>query len=197
MVASLAACATPGGDSGEPSRSPARTGSAGASSGSASGSSAGASGASSATAADPRDKDLPTETVRPTGKADWVAVYETPPGTRYGDQRVIYVDRASVQPNKVEKLTYFLARTREVSPSSARAKVQELAVICEGTPMAPATSLRGEGTEDGSGNISMKRVPGGVTSVSQFSTQRVRADANNPNTFIVRAICLLGLDGRR
>ena len=41
----------------------------------------------------------------------------------------VYVDRASVQPNKVEKLTYFLARTREVSPSSARAKVQELAEI--------------------------------------------------------------------
>lgn len=130
-------------------------------------------------------------------KSQWVAVYETPPGTRYGEQRVIYLDRTSVQPQPLENLTYYLGRTREVSPGSAKARIQELAVLCEGTPIAPATSLRGEGTEESAGNYSMKRAPVALTSVSQFSTQRIRRDSNNPNTFIVRAICLLGTEGGR
>ncbi len=181
----LAACATPDGGapaSDRPSASP-------------SASEARPASRETPAAADPRD--LPTETVKPTGKADWVAVYESPPEARYADQRVIFVDRASVQPNKLENVTYFVARTREVSRSATRGKIQELAVICEGTPMAPATALRGEGTEDASGGIAMKRAPGVLNSLSQFSTQRVRIDANNPNTFIVRAICMLGLEGNR
>jgi hypothetical protein len=135
------------------------------------------------------------ETARPAGKVEWVAVYESPPGTRYNEQRVIYVDRNSVEPHSLEKLTYYLARTREVSRTGAKPKIQEIAVLCEGAPNAPATSLRGEGTEESSGSYSLKRAATPITSVSQFSTQRLRVDANNPNTFIVRAICLLGTGG--
>jgi hypothetical protein len=137
----------------------------------------------------------PTETSRPTGKVDWVAVFESPPGAKYSEQRVIYVDRNSVQPASLDKLTYYLARTREVTRSGAKPKIQEIAVICEGTPLAPATSLRGEGTEEGGGSYSLKRAATPLTSISQFSTQRLRADASNPNTFIVRAICMLGTGG--
>jgi hypothetical protein len=137
----------------------------------------------------------PTETSRPTGKVEWVAVFESPPGAKYSDQRVIYVDRNSVEPHSLDKLTYYLARTREVTRSGAKPKIQEIAVLCEGTPIAPATSLRGEGTEESGGSYSLKRAATPLTSVSQFSTQRVRADANNPNTFIVRAVCLLGTGG--
>ena len=137
----------------------------------------------------------PTETTRPTGKVEWVAVYESPRDAKYSEQRVIYVDRNSVQPHPLEKLTYYLARTREVTRSGGKPKVQEIAVICEGTPIAPATSLRGEGTEENGGAYSLKRAATPLTSVSQFSTQRVRADANNPNTFIVRAVCMLGTGG--
>lgn len=139
--------------------------------------------------------ETPTETTRPTGKVEWVAVFESPPGAKYGEQRVIYVDRNSVQPHPLENLTYFLARTREVSRSGAKPKIQEIAVLCEGTPIAPATSLRGEGTEESGGSYSLKRAAGSLTSVSQFSTQRLRPDANNPNTFIVRAVCMLGTGG--
>ena len=32
-----------------------------------------------------------SETVRGDGKPDWAAVYETPPGTRYREQQLIYV----------------------------------------------------------------------------------------------------------
>ena len=136
-----------------------------------------------------------TETSKPSGKVEWVAVYESPQGARYNEQRVIYVDRNSVEEHSLDKLTYYLARTREVSRSGAKPKIQEIAVLCEGAPIAPATSLRGEGTEESSGSYSLKRAATPLTSVSQFSTQRVRADANNPNTFIVRAICMLGTDG--
>ena len=137
----------------------------------------------------------PTETTRPTGKVEWVAVYESPRDAKYSEQRVIYVDRNSVQPHPLDKLTYYLARTREVTRSGSKPKIQEIAVICEGTPIAPATSLRGEGTEESGGTYSLKRAAAPLTSVSQFSTQRVRADANNPNTFIVRAVCMLGTGG--
>jgi hypothetical protein len=41
----------------------------------------------------------------------------------------------------------------------------------------------------------LKRAATPLTSISQFSTQRLRADASNPNTFIVRAICMLGTGG--
>ena len=122
-------------------------------------------------------------------------MYESPQGARYNEQRVIYVDRNSVEEHSLDKLTYYLARTREVSRSGAKPKIQEIAVLCEGAPIAPATSLRGEGTEESSGSYSLKRAATPLTSISQFSTQRVRADANNPNTFIVRAICMLGTDG--
>ncbi len=135
------------------------------------------------------------ETARPAGKVEWVAVYESPPGTRYNEQRVIYVDRNNVEPHSLDKLTYYLARTREVSRTGAKPKIQEIAVLCEGAPVAPATSLRGEGTEESSGSYSLKRAATPITSVSQFSTQRLRVDANNPNTFIVRAICMLGTGG--
>lgn len=136
-----------------------------------------------------------SETARPEGKVDWVAVYESPPGTRYNEQRVIFVDRNSVQPHPLGELTYYLARTREVSRSGGKPKIQEIAVLCEGAPSAPATSLRGEGTEESGGSYSLKRASTPLTSVAQFSTQRVRVDANNPNTFIVRAVCLLGTGG--
>jgi hypothetical protein len=136
-----------------------------------------------------------SETARPEGKVDWVAVYESPQGTRYNDQRVIYVDRNSVAPHSLDKVTYYLARTREVSRSGTKPKIQEIAVLCEGAPIAPATSLRGEGTEESGGSYSLKRAATPLTSISQFSTQRVRVDANNPNTFIVRAICMLGTGG--
>ena len=59
------------------------------------------------------------------------------------------------------------------------------------------TSLRGEGTEESNGSYALKRAPGALTSISQFSTQRIRPDPNNPSTFIVRAICLLGTEGSR
>jgi hypothetical protein len=136
-----------------------------------------------------------TETARPTGKVEWVAVYESPAGARYNEQRVIYVDRNSVEPHPLDKLTYYLARTREVSRAGTKPKIQEIAVLCEGAPIAPATSLRGEGTEESGGSYSLKRAATPLTSISQFSTQRVRIDANNPNTFIVRAICMLGTGG--
>ena len=136
-----------------------------------------------------------TETRRATGKVEWVAVFESAPDARYGDQRVIYVDRNSVQAQQLENLTYYLARTREVTRSGSKPKVQEIAVLCEGSPIAPATSLRAEGTEEGNGNYSLKRSPTPLTSVNQFSTQRVRADPNNPTPFIVRAVCLLGTGG--
>lgn len=144
---------------------------------------------------DPRASATPTETSRPTGKVDWVAVYESPRDAKYSDQRVIYVDRNSVEPMPLEQLTYYLARTREVTRSGAKAKIQEIAVICEGTPIAPATSLRGEGTEESGGSYSLKRAATPLTTISQFSTQRLRIDANNPNTFIVRAVCMLGTGG--
>ncbi len=137
----------------------------------------------------------PTETTRPSGKVDWVAVFESPPGAKYNDQRVIYVDRNSVQPQPLENLTYYLARTREVTRAGAKAKIQEIAVLCEGAPIAPATSLRGEGTEESGGSYSLTRALTPLTSLSQFSTQRLRIDANNPNTFIVRAVCMLGTGG--
>ncbi len=144
-----------------------------------------------------RDKEPgpPAETTAPSGKVDWVAVFESPPGARYNEQRVIYVDRSSVAPQPLEKLTYYLARTREVSRSGAKPKIQEIAVLCEGDPVAPATSLRGEGTEEAGGSYSVRRAALPLTSVSQFSTQRLRPDANNPNTFIVRAVCMLGTGG--
>ncbi len=135
------------------------------------------------------------ETTRPSGKVEWVAVFESPPGARYNEQRVIYVDRNSVQAQPLENLTYYVARTREVSRSGAKPKIQEIAVLCEGTPSAPATSLRGEGTEESGGTYSLKRAATPLTSVAQFSTQRLRPDANNPNTFIVRAVCVLGTGG--
>jgi len=137
----------------------------------------------------------PAETTRPSGKVEWVAVFENPPGARYNEQRVIYVDRNSVQAHPLENLTYYVARTREVSRSGVKPKIQEIAVLCEGAPSAPATSLRGEGTEEAGGTYSLKRAATPLTSVSQFSTQRLRADANNPNTFIVRAVCVLGTGG--
>jgi hypothetical protein len=140
---------------------------------------------------DPRDA---VEATKPSGKVEWVAVFESPPEARYNEQRVIYVDRNSVEPHRLENLTYYLARTREVSRSGAKPKIQELAVLCEGAPVAPATALRGEGTEDG-GTYSLKRAATPLTSVSQFSTQRLRPDASNPNTFIVRAVCVLGTGG--
>lgn len=137
----------------------------------------------------------PAETTTPTGKVEWVAVFESPPGARYNEQRVIYVDRNSVERQTLEKLTYYLARTREVSRSGAKPKIQEIAVLCEGSPIAPATSLRGEGTEESGGSYSLKRAATPLTSISQFSTQRLRPDAANPNTFIVRAVCTLGTGG--
>ena len=50
-----------------------------------------------------------SETVRGDGKPDWAAVYETPPGTRYREQQLIYVDRHSLREHKLDKLTYFTA----------------------------------------------------------------------------------------
>jgi len=135
------------------------------------------------------------ETTKPGGKVEWVAVFESPPDARYSEQRVIYVDRNSVEPHRLENLTYYLARTREVSRSGAKPKIQELAVLCEGAPSAPATALRGEGTEEGGGSYALKRSSTPLTSVSQFSTQRLRPDVTNPNTFIVRAVCVLGTGG--
>ncbi len=151
------------------------------------------SGASRA-AAD-KEPGPPAETTAPSGKVEWVAVFESPPGARYTEQRVIYVDRNGVEAHPLDKLTYYLARTREVSRSGVKPKIQEIAVLCEGNPIAPATSLRGEGTEEAGGSYSLKRAPQPLTSIAQFSTQRLRPDANNPNTFIVRAVCLLGTGG--
>jgi len=196
----LAACAAADGGSGPdpwadsgPRRAPAAerpaAGAAGATG------AAGAAGAPRPDAPAATERGTVTETTRPAGKVEWVAVYESPAEARYNEQRVIYVDRNSVEAHPLDKLTYYLARTREVSRSGAKPKIQEIAVLCEGAPIAPATSLRGEGTEESGGSYSLKRVATPLTSISQFSTQRVRIDANNPNTFIVRAICVLGTGG--
>ncbi|MGE0802389.1 MAG: hypothetical protein AB7O55_29080 [Lautropia sp.] len=180
LAFALAGCATPGDGDGAAGGGPVRGG-------------ADAAGGSAAAGRD-GSREPAGQTVNPTGKADWVAVYESPPETRYGDQRVVYVDRASVQPQPLDKLTYYLARTREVSRSTSKAKIQELAVLCEGTPNAPATALRGEGTEESNGSYSLKRASSALTSASQFTTARIRPDPNNPGTFVVRAICLIGTE---
>jgi len=138
--------------------------------------------------------DGPTVSSRPAGKPDWVAVFESPREASYSDQAVIYVDRANLQVQKLDKYTYYLARTREVRRTSGTPRIQELAVLCEGSPIAPATSLRGEGTEDRSGGYSIRQAAAPLTSIDQFSTQKVRIDPNNPNTFVIRAICLLGTE---
>lgn len=138
-----------------------------------------------------------TETLQTTSKPDWAAVYETPPGTQYGEQAVIYVDRNSLKAHKLGKLTYYQAITREVQPARSGARIQELAVLCEGVPIAPATSLRGEGSENRDGSYRIKRAPTPLTSLSQFSTQRIPIDPKVPSTFVVRAICLLGTDPHR
>ena len=138
-----------------------------------------------------------SETVRGDGKPDWAAVYETPPGTRYREQQLIYVDRRSLREHKLDKLTYFTATTREVRPAFSGARIQELAVLCEGAPIAPATSLRGEGSENSDGSYRIKRAKDPISSLSQFSTQRIPIDARVPSTFVVRAICMLGTDPHR
>lgn len=181
----LGACAATGPD-GDDATTPAR------------GAGAGRSGPPAAAEAPRRGQEAAreaTETQRPSGKVDWVAVFESPPGSRYSEQRVIYVDRNSVQPQQLENLTYYVARTREVTRSGSKPKVQEIAVLCEGSPIAPATSLRAEGTEESNGSYSLKRSPTPLTSVNQFSTQRVRADPSNPTPFVVRAVCMLGTGG--
>lgn len=127
---------------------------------------------------------------------DWVAVFESPRDAPYAEQRVIYVDRKNIRSGQLEKLTYYLARTREVKRTTSKATIQEIAVICEGTPIAPASSLRGEGTEEGNGNYSIRPARGSLDSLSQFSTQRIRIDPKNPTTFVIRAICLLGIEGK-
>ena len=139
------------------------------------------------------------ETVRrDDGKPDWAAVYESPQGTRYREQQLIYVDRNSLKEHKLDnKYTYFTAITREVRPSSSGARIQELAVLCEGAPIAPATSLRGEGVENSDGSYRVKRAKDNLTSLNQFSTQRIPIDAKVPSTFVVRAICMLGTDPHR
>jgi hypothetical protein len=137
-----------------------------------------------------------TVTNRPNTKPDWVAVFESPREAAYNEQRVIYVDRSNLQTQKLDNLTYYLARTREVRRNDARPKIQELAVLCEGSKIAPATSLRGEGTEDGSGNYTVRQAPTPLTSIDQFATQKVRIDPGNPNTFVIRAICLMGTERR-
>ena len=160
---------------------------------------AGAGSAPSAASRAPRADeaapgDGPSVSTRPAGKPDWVAVFESPREANYSDQQVIYVDRANLQVQKLDQYTYYLARTREVRRTNSTPKIRELAVLCEGTPSAPATSLRGEGTEDRNGNYSIQQAAAPLTSVDQFSTQKVRIDPNNPNTFVIRAICLLGIE---
>ena len=150
--------------------------------------------ASRAPRGDEAASDGPAVATRPAGKPDWVAVFESPREANYSDQQVIYVDRANLQIQKLDRYTYYLARTREVRRTSSAPKIQELAVLCEGAPNAPATSLRGEGTEDRNGNYSIRQAASPLTSVDQFSTQKVRIDPNNPNTFVIRAICLLGTE---
>lgn len=150
--------------------------------------SGGSAGGASAT------RETPTVTSQPGTKPEWVAVFESPREATYNDQRVIYVDRNNLRAQKLDKLTYYLARTREVRRNEARPKIQELAVLCEGAPIAPATSLRGEGIEDGNGNYTVRQAPTPLTSIDQFATQKVRIDPNNPNTFVIRAICLMGMD---
>ncbi|MDO4905473.1 MAG: hypothetical protein Q4A16_07985 [Lautropia sp.] len=147
--------------------------------------------------AQPDSRGGKTETIRGSGKPEWAAVFETPPGTRYGDQTVIYVDRNSLTEHKIENLTYYQAITREVRSARSGARIQELAVLCEGSPIAPATSLRGEGTENRDGSYRIKRAPAPLTALSQFSTQRIPIDPKVPSTFVVRAICLLGTDPHR
>lgn len=137
------------------------------------------------------------QTVRNDGKPDWAAVYETPADTRYRDQKLIYVDRHSLQEHKLNNLTYYTATTREVRPSASGAHIQELAVLCEGAPIAPATSLRGEGSENSDGSYRIQRAKDPIQSLSQFSTQRIPIDARVPSTFVVRAICMLGTDPHR
>lgn len=140
----------------------------------------------------------PSTTVRNEGKPDWAAVYETPPGTRYREQQLIYVDRNSLKEHKLDgKLSYYTATTRELHPASGSARIQELAVLCEGAPIAPATSLRGEGSENRDGSYRLQRAKNPITSLEQFSTQRIPIDAKVPSTFVVRAICLLGTDPHR
>ena len=125
-----------------------------------------------------------SETVRGDGKPDWAAVYETPPGTRYREQQLIYVDRHSLREHKLDKLTYFTATTREVRPAFSGARIQELAVLCEGS-------------ENSDGSYRIKRAKDPISSLSQFSTQRIPIDARVPSTFVVRAICMLGTDPHR
>lgn len=152
-----------------------------------------------AASAQPQDPAAgPSTTVRHEGKPEWAAVYETPPGTRYREQQLIYVDRSSLREHKLDgRLTYYTATTRELHPASTSARIQELAVLCEGAPIAPATSLRGEGSENRDGSYRLQRAKTPITSLSQFSTQRIPIDAKVPSTFVVRAICLLGTDPHR
>lgn len=138
------------------------------------------------------------ETVQTDGKPDWAAVYESPQGTRYREQQLIFVDRKSLKEHKLNnQYTYYTATTREIHPSSSGARIQELAVLCEGAPIAPATSLRGEGVESRDGTYRIKRAKDPITSLEQFATQRIPIDAKVPSTFVVRAICLLGTDPHR
>ena len=83
-----------------------------------------------------------SETVRGDGKPDWAAVYETPPGTRYREQQLIYVDRRSLREHKLDKLTYFTATTREVRPAFSAVAVLHPA---HSHRRSGAQHLRGEG----------------------------------------------------
>ncbi len=65
-----------------------------------------------------------SETVRGDGKPDWAAVYETPPGTRYREQQLIYVHRRSLREHKLDKLTYYTDTTRELRPASCASTSQ-------------------------------------------------------------------------
>lgn len=130
---------------------------------------------------------------KPAGTVDWAPVYDSGAGS---DQRVVYIDRANVTPEKLDNLTYYTARTREVRGAMARPLIQEIAVICEGTPKAPATAVRGEGTEDGKGTLSIRSATTPL-SLDQFTSMKgLRLDANNPTAFVVRAVCMIGPESK-
>lgn len=130
---------------------------------------------------------------------DWAPVFESGRDARYRDQQVIYVDRKSLKEHQLEggKYTYYTAITRQQYASSSSAVIQELAVLCEGAPIAPATSLRAEGSGNRDGSYKLTRAKEPITSLAQFSTQRIPIDPKVPSTFVVRAICMLGTDPHR
>lgn len=121
---------------------------------------------------------------------EWMLIHETNVPSIYAQASAIYLDKASLTSGNIEGGTYISARTKQVEKNKASSYIEDVAVVCQGSSIAPALYIQRMGNMLANGEVSFSRDSGPPKTFDSFNFKNMNIKQPiSVFSIVAKAVC--------